>query len=184
MKIWNQLNDIVQTDYRLFAIRFILSMVPVFILIRGTKMFEHIPEINIAIALGAVAVIAWILCIQYSRYVMHKKKHVNDEKYDEPFAIVPYFIVPILFGALSVIGGLWIGDYLAIKGYLIGVEEIIAISTVASVIVYGVLDYYIVSHVGDAVYFQTIEADMVKSVGKTDDVSKEDLKALLRELLK
>lgn len=184
MKIWNQFSTIIQTDYRLFALRFILSLVPFFILLKGVKMFEHIPEINLAIALGAVAVVSWILCIQYSRYVMHKKKHVNDEKYEEPFAIVPYFIVPVLFGALSVIGGLWIGDYLTIKEYLAGTEEVLAVTTVASVIVYGILDYYIVSHVGDAVYFETIEADMVKSAKQPDDTSKEDLKALLRELLK
>lgn len=147
-------------------------------------MFANVPEIEIAVCLAAAAVIGWILCVQYSKFIQHKKAHVNDEKFKENFAVVPYFIVPVLFGSLAVICGLWVGDYLAIKGYIAGPEEITAIVIGASVTAYAVLDHYIVSHVGDAVYFQTIEADIVKSAASADDTSKEDLKALLRELLK
>lgn len=184
MKIWRQKGKVIESDYRLVVLRILFSMTPIFVFIGGEKMFANIPEIETAICLAAAAVIGWILCVQYSKYIQHKKKHVNDEKYNESFAVIPYFIVPVLFGALGVVCGLWVGDYLSVKGYIAGPEEIIAVVIGASVIAYAVLDHYIVSHVGDAVYFQTIEADIVKSAASASDSSKEDLKALLRELLK
>ena len=167
-----------------------LMIVSVFATIRGLNMFENIPEINNVSAMCAVAVIGWIGLIQYSKYVQHIKANIDASetkfKQAKEFAFIPYLIIPVIFGAISVFAGLWVADYTAVRGYFAGAEEIAVIAIVASIIVNCILSKYLVNHIGDAVYFATIENKVAKAVEEFPPVSEEDMKliAVLKQLRK
>lgn len=185
-----QYGKYILSNIYLWTGRIVLTIVSAFAVIRGLNMFAHIPEINIVIAMCAVAVIGWIGLIQYSKYVQHIKANVDapeaKQKQAKEFAFIPYLIIPVIFGAISVFAGLWVADYTAVKGYFAGAEEITAIAITASIIVNCILAKYLVNHIGDAVYFATIENKVAKVAEEFPQISEEDMKllAVLKQLKK
>lgn len=185
-----QYGKYILSNIYLWTGRIVLTIVSAFAVIRGLNMFEHIPEINIVIAMCAVAVIGWIGLIQYSKYVQHIKANVDapeaKQEQAKEFAFIPYLIIPVIFGAISVFAGLWVADCTAVKGYFAGAEEITAIAITASIIVNCILAKYLVNHIGDAVYFATIENKVAKVAEEFPQISEEDMKllAVLKQLKK
>ena len=137
-------------------------------------MFTNIPEIWVTVALTAVAVLAWLAIVQYSEYIAHIKKNPTDEASRE-FAFIPYLVVPAIFGAIAVVGALFCADYLAVHGWITGAEEVCGLSIGLGVLIYAVLDRYIVSQAGDATYFRTIEDKVVDAVKSASNYSDEDI---------
>lgn len=130
-------------------------------------MFENIIDMKETLAITAITVIAWIGITSYSRFVEHKKKNkdIDEDKYLAKFAFIPYLFIPLVFGSVAVIVGLTAGDWAVAKGYITSPYEIATVSATVSVLAECLLDKYLVSHTGDAVYFQTIEDKVVKSAG-------------------
>ena len=150
-------------------------------------MFTNIPELYTVMGLCAVAVVAWIGLVQYSRYQQHIKNNLtaSEAKLNaaKEFAFIPYLIVPVLFGALAVAGALWVADFTAVHGYFTGAEELAGVALVSTIAIYCVLSKYLVSHIGDAVYFATIENKVAEVVEEFPNLSEED-KELLKLLKK
>lgn len=161
-----QYGKYILTPVRIWVCRIFITLTTLFIAVGGSNMFENIPEIYQVIAMCAVVVIAWIGVIQYSEFTQHIKKNIGAPeaklKQAQEFAVIPYLVIPVLFGAVSVIGGLFITDYAIVHGYVAGTEEICACAIIASVVANCILDKGIVSHIGDTVYFRTIENKVVK----------------------
>ena len=182
-----QYRSYVLSNIYLWMGRLALSFVSVYTLIGGSSMFTNIPEIFTVIGLCALAVVAWIVLVQYSKWQQHIKSNVNSSEAKQQaakdFAFIPYLVIPVLFGAVAVTGGLWVADLCAVKGWFSGVEEIAVVAVIASVVIDCVLGKYLVSHVGDAVYFATIENKVAEVVEEFPGISEED-KELLRLLKK
>lgn len=155
-------------------------------LIRVSEMFANIPEIEITIGIAFVAVLFVLGLVQYSRFIEHRKKHKDDELGTEKFAVIPYLAVPILGAVVAVCIAAIVTDLAVMKGYMITSEGIAFWNAVMAIIAYALLDHYLIGHIGDAVYYTTIEskvADIAKSVTETDDID-EKVKAALQKLLK
>lgn len=150
-------------------------------------MFANIEHIQIVAACAAVVVLAYIGLVQYSRYVAHKKKHVNDESTSElpnNFAVIPYALIPIMFGAAAVFVGLVVADYVAFRGWVDGVSGALIASVIFSIVLYIVMDAGLIRHVGDAVYFDTIESKFLGvAADAVDDVDAVDIRKVVAEAL-
>lgn len=150
-------------------------------------MFANIEHIQIVAACAVVIVLAYIGLVQYSRYVAHKKKHVNDEstsKLTNSFAFIPYALIPIMFGAAAVFVGLVAADYIAFRGWVDGDSGVLIASVIFSIALYIVMDAGLVRHVGDAVYFDTIESKFLGVADDVvDDVDTVDVKRAIAEAL-
>lgn len=149
------------------------------LILLGVRMFESIPEIEITIIIAFMVTLGWLSCVQWSRFVAHNKKHDNDT--DTHFAIFPYLVIPVVGSAVAIFASLFVGDYAIIHGYVSGVEEITFVISVLSVAIYMVLDYYVISHLGDATYYTTIESKVSKST--VDSVDSDQALELLRKIL-
>ena len=64
---------------------------------------------------------------------------------------------------MAVIGGLLVAAYTTAHGWTAPVEYQIMAAMIAGVVAYCVLDKFILGHLGDAVYFDVIEDQVVKS---------------------
>lgn len=125
-------------------------------------MFSNIPELLPVIVLATVFVVSLIGVIQYSRYEAHRKAHIEDPEGSDSyrlatkFSAVPYLIVPVCFGAVSILSALFLTDILAGREY-IHAGEINYVAVAASIILYLITDKLVVRQCGNAVYFDTIE---------------------------
>lgn len=158
-----------------------LTLVRLTLYMVSAKMFESIPEIELVIAIAFLVTTGWLACVQWSEFQAHNKKHAGDTDTDTKFAVVPYFLIPMIGAGIAVFASLFVTDYLIIHGYISGVEEIAFTTSVVSVAIYMILDYLIISHVGDATYYRTIESKVYKSAD-TANIDEEALK-LLKKLL-
>lgn len=156
-----------------------LTLVRLTLYMVSAKMFESIPEIELVIAIAFLVTTGWLACVQWSEFQAHNKKHGGDT--DTKFAVVPYFLIPMIGAGIAVFASLFVADYLIIHDYIAGVEEIAFTTSVVSVAIYMILDYLVISHVGDATYYRTIESKVYKSTD-TADIDEEALK-LLKKLL-
>lgn len=131
--------------------------------------------------------IGYALLVQYSRYTAHKKAHFNDDDADKvamasKFAFVPYMIIPIVFCGLSVFCGLAAVDYALSVDWISGAEGAAIASVAASVVIYILADYKLVRHVGDAVYFDTIESKFHQAA--VQDLTDDEVKQAVADYLK
>ena len=183
--IWTQDGDYVLTRRWVWMLTVLITNTS--ILRSVSKMLENISDVPYVIGIAFLAVLFCIAMTQWSAFVAHRKKHKDDELGSEKFAVIPYLAIPLL-GALITTILAAVGVDVAIgHGYITGdTEEITLITVIADIILWCLADYYLVSHIGDAVYYQTIEskvADAAKSVVPSLD-DPETLKALIKQLIK
>lgn len=150
-------------------------------------MLAHIPDLFLTALIAVCFTVGYAVLVQYSRYTAHKKLHFNDDDPDRvamasKFAVVPYLIIPLIFCSLSVFCSLFAVDYAVYSGYITGAEGIAMWTVAAAVAVYLILDFKLVSHVGDAVYFDTIESKFHQAA--VQDLTDDEVKAAVAEYLK
>ena len=150
-------------------------------------MLAHIPELLMTALIAACFTVGYAVLVQYSRYTAHRKAHFDDDDPDKvamasKFAAVPYLIIPLIFCGISVFCSLFVVDYAASSGYVTDAEGIAVWTVAAAVAVYLILDFKLVSHVGDAVYFDTIESKFHQGV--TADLTDDEVKQAVAEFLK
>ena len=138
--------------------------------------------------IAACFTVGYAVLVQYSRYTAHKKAHFDDDDTDKvamasQFAAVPYLIIPLIFCGISVFCSLFAVDYAASSGYVTDAEGIAVWTVAVAVAVYLILDFKLVSHVGDAVYFDTIESKFHQGV-TADLITDDEVKAAVAEYLK
>lgn len=138
--------------------------------------------------IAACFTVGYAVLVQYSRYTAHKKLHFNDDDPDKVamasnFAVVPYLIIPLIFCGISVLCSLFAVDYAVCSGYITDTEGIAVWTVAVAVAVYLILDFKLVSHVGDAVYFDTIESKFHNVVAQ-DLITDDEVKAAVAEYLK
>lgn len=146
----------------------------------------HIPDLLPTALIAVCFTVGYAVLVQYSRYTAHKKLHFNDDDDDKvamssKFAIVPYLIIPLIFCGLSVFCSLFAVDYAVYAGYVTGTEGVTGLTVMVAVIIYLLSDYNLVRHVGDAVYFDTIESKFHQGVRK--DLTDDEVKAAVAEYL-
>ena len=149
-------------------------------------MFDNIPELLMTAVICVCFTIGYAMLVQYSRFAAHKKAHADDDDDDKVimashFAIVPYMIIPIIFCGLSVFCGLAAVDYAMSADWITGAEGATIWSVAASTAIYIMADYNLVRHVGDAVYFDTIESKFHQSVAP--DLSDDEVKQAVADWL-
>ena len=148
-------------------------------------MLENIPELLMTAVICACFTIGYAMLVQYSRFAAHKKAHADDDDdkviMASHFAFVPYMIIPIIFCGLSVFCGLAAVDYAMSADWIIGAEGAVIWSVAASTAIYIMADYNLVRHVGDAVYFDTIESKFHQSVAP--DLSDDEVKQAVADWL-
>ena len=150
-------------------------------------MLAHIPELLPTALIAACFAAGYAVLVQYSRYTAHKKAHFDDDDPDKvamasKFAAVPYLIIPLIFCGISVFCSLFAVDYAACSGYVADAEGIAVWTVAVAVAVYLILDFKLVSHVGDAVYFDTIESKFHQAVAA--DLTDDEVKQAVAEFLK
>lgn len=131
--------------------------------------------------------IGYAVLVQYSRYTAHKKAHFNDDDADKvamasKFAFVPYMIIPVIFCGLSVFCGLAAVDYALSVDWITGAEGAAIWAVAASAGIYILADFNLVRHVGDAVYFDTIESKFHQAVAA--DLTDDEVKQAVADFLK
>ena len=139
-------------------------------------------------AICACFVIGYAMLTQYSRYTAHRKAHFNDDDPDKvamasKFAFIPYMIIPIIFCGLSVFCGLAAVDYAMSVDWISDTEGAAVWCVATSTVIYILADYNLVRHVGDAVYFDTIESKFQQGVA-ADLITDDEVKAAVAEYLK
>ena len=148
-------------------------------------MLENIPELLMTAVICVCFTIGYAMLVQYSRFAAHKKAHADDDDdkviMASHFAIVPYMIIPIIFCGLSVFCGLAAVDYAMSVDWITGAEGAVIWSVAASIAIYIMADYNLVRHVGDAVYFDTIESKFHQSVAP--DLSDDEVKQAVADWL-
>ncbi len=184
MRIWYQCGDYILTYWVFWVLPLISSSY--LIITEATKMYAHIPELEITVGIAFVAVLFILGMVQYSRFIEHRKAHKDDELGKEKFAFVPYLAIPILGAVVSVLVGAYLTDLCVVKEYITTTESIQFWVAVSSVLVYAIADHYLIGHIGDAVYYQTIESKVAEAATKSTDISNdpEALKQLIKQLLK
>lgn len=131
--------------------------------------------------------IGYAVLVQYSRYTAHKKAHFNDDDADKvamasKFAFIPYMIIPVIFCGLSVFCGLAAVDYALSVDWITGAEGAAIWAVAASVGIYILADFNLVRHVGDAVYFDTIESKFHQAA--VADLTDDEVKQAVADFLK
>ena len=117
-------------------------------------MFSNIPDLLSVVLVATVFVTALIGVVQYSRYEAHRKIHIKDPESSDSFrlatkfSVVPYLIVPIMFGAVGIFSSLILTDIVAGRGYVSGIETGY-FGVAVSVILYMIMDKLVVRHCGD-----------------------------------
>ena len=152
------------------------------------NMLSNIDELLIVAAIAVCFTAGYAMLVQYSRYTAHKKAHWKDEDPDKVamssrFAVIPYMIIPLVFVGLSVFCGLTAADYAFAAGWMKSDIGIPIWSAAASLAVYILADYGLVRHVGDAVYFDTIESRFHKAAEQVV-LSNDEVKLAVEEFLK
>lgn len=123
---------------------------------------ESAADIYVAAAVAFFAAFLWMVCLEWSRFVEHKKVHAGDEAGEakeicDKFAIIPYFVIPLLWVAAATGIALYATD-IAVGRALVGSgSEVYAASVAISVVAFIILDYAIARRVGNAAFFETIE---------------------------
>jgi len=150
-------------------------------------MLANIPELLLTAVICVCFTIGYALLVQYSRYTAHKKAHFNDDDADKvamasKFAFVPYMIIPVIFCGLSVFCGLAAVDYALSVDWISGAEGAAIASVAASVVIYILADFKLVRHVGDAVYFDTIESKFHQAA--VQDLTDDEVKQAVADYLK
>ena len=150
-------------------------------------MLANIPELRLTAVIAACFTIGYAVLVQYSRYTAHKKAHFHDDDADKvamasKFAFIPYMIIPLIFCGLSVFCGLAAVDYAMSVEWITGAEGAAIWSVAATVAIYILADYNLVRHVGDAVYFDTIESRFHQVVAA--DLTDEEVKAAVEQYMK
>lgn len=151
-------------------------------------MLTNIMHIEIAACIVAGVLVALLLTMQYSRFVSHKKKHFGDE--DEravalasKFAVLPYLVIPMLFAGLITFGALVCADLSIARGWVETDVGAICVALIVAVTVYAFADRYVIGHIGDAVYFESVESKFTNSLlaGMSDKEIQEILERYLQE---
>lgn len=150
-------------------------------------MLANIPELLLTAVICVCFTIGYALLVQYSRYTAHKKAHFNDDDADKvamasKFAFVPYMIIPVIFCGLSVFCGLAAVDYALSVDWISGAEGAAIWSVAASAAIYILADFNLVRHVGDAVYFDTIESNFHQAA--VQDLTDDEVKQAVADYLK
>lgn len=150
-------------------------------------MLANIPELMLTAVIAACFTIGYAVLVQYSRYTAHKKAHFNDDDADKvamasKFAFVPYMIIPLIFCGLSVFCGLAAVDYAVSVDWITGAEGAAIWAVAAAVAIYILADFNLVRHVGDAVYFDTIESRFHQAVAA--DLTDDEVKAAVEQYMK
>lgn len=150
-------------------------------------MLANIPELMLTAVICACFVIGYAMLTQYSRYTAHRKAHFDDDDPDKvamasKFAFVPYMIIPIIFCGLSVFCGLAAVDYAMSVDWISATAGAAVWCVAASTIIYILADYNLVRHVGDAVYFDTVESKFQQAVAA--DLTDDEVKQAVAEFLK
>lgn len=183
MKVLTQWDSYICTYWPVWVSSLLFSSY--FITIKVTDMLTNIPELEIIAAIAVVAVLLVMSCVQYSRFVEHKKKHKDDEYGTEKFAVVPYLVIPVFGAVVSVCLALFVTDYAVMKGWIDTVQWIAVVNAFIAVVIYALADNYLIGHLGQAVYYETIEskvADTVKSGAGSADIDEKVKEALQRIL--
>ena len=150
-------------------------------------MLANIPELMLTAVICVCFTIGYAVLVQYSRYTAHKKVHFNDDDADKvamasKFAFVTYMIIPVIFCGLSVFCGLAAVDYALSVDWITGAEGAAIWSVAASAGIYILADFNLVRHVGDAVYFDTIESKFHQAVAA--DLTDDEVKQAVADFLK
>lgn len=150
-------------------------------------MLANIPELMLTAVICACFTIGYAMLTQYSRYTAHKKVHFDDDDPDKvamasKFAFVPYMIIPIIFCGLSVFCGLAAVDYAMSVDWISATEGAAVWCVASSTVIYILADYNLVRHVGDAVYFDTVESKFHQAVAA--DLTDDEVKQAVAEFLK
>lgn len=150
-------------------------------------MLANIPELILTAVICVCFTIGYAVLVQYSRYTAHKKAHFNDDDDDKvamasKFAFIPYMIIPVIFCGLSVFCGLAAVDYALSVDWITGAEGAAIWSVAASAGIYILADFNLVRHVGDAVYFDTIESKFHQAVAA--DLTDDEVKQAVADYLK
>lgn len=161
------------------------AAIPAFVYMCGVTMFEHIPELNLIASIAAIAVLAWIVLVQYSKYTDHIKANRDNPdnlRLATEFAVFPYAVIPVMFGILAAIASLAITDWAVTRGYISTVTECLGASVILSIVIDCVLAKYLVNQVGNAVYFATIESKVASVAegfpGSVEGLDEKDVKLL------
>ena len=149
-------------------------------------MLANIPELMLTAVICVCFTIGYAMLTQYSRYTAHRKAHFNDDDPDKvamasKFAFIPYMIIPIIFCGLSVFCGLAAVDYAMSVDWISATEGAAVWCVAASTVIYILADYNLVRHVGDAIYFDTIESKFHASVAP--DLSDDEVKQAVADWL-
>ena len=131
-------------------------------LIGESKMLDNIDNLYLAVACAFATVIAWIGIVQYSRKVLDDTEDASHDSEKPKFALIPYLVIPIIWGAVAVGLGLYAGNFL-IGRYGLASEDGLVLCAGLSLLIYMVLDWKVVSMCGDAKYFLDLEKEAVKS---------------------
>ena len=150
-------------------------------------MLANIPELILTAVICVCFTIGYAVLVQYSRYTAHKKAHFNDDDTDKvamasKFAFIPYMIIPVIFCGLAVFCGLAAVDYALSVDWITGAEGAAIWAVAASVGIYILADFKLVSHVGDAVYFDIIESKFHQAV--VQDLTDDEVKAAVEQYMK
>ena len=150
-------------------------------------MLANIPELMLTAVICVCFTIGYAVLVQYSRYTAHKKAHFNDDDADKvamasKFAFIPYMIIPVIFCGLSVFCGLAAVDYALSVDWITGAEGAAIWAVAASVGIYILADFNLVRHVGDAVYFDTIESKFHQAA--VADLTDDEVKQAVADFLK
>lgn len=123
-------------------------------------MLSNLIEPYICTALTISAAVVITLCIQWGRFVQHKKTSQSADELKSKFAWLQYGLLPVAFSMFAVLLGLFGTDILVAKGYIFGAEECAFTAVIITVIGMMVVDkcFRIVT---DAVYFETVEDEFL-----------------------
>lgn len=143
-------------------------------------MLSNLVEPAICAALTTASAVVITLCIQWARFIDHKKTSKSDDELKNRFAWFQYGILPVAFSMFAVLLGLFGTDILVAKGYVFGAEECAFASVIITVLGMMVVDkaFRIVS---DAAYFTMIEDEFLNKA--VEPVAKDASEMTAAELL-
>lgn len=148
-------------------------------------MLSNLVEPAICAALTSASAVVITLCIQWARYIEHKKTSKSDDELKNRFAWFQYGVLPVAFSMFAVLLGLFGTDILVAKGYVFGAEECAFTSVIITVIGMMIVDkcFRIVS---DAAYFTMIEDEFLNKAAEpvAKDASEMTAAELLEIILK
>lgn len=155
-------------------------------------MLSNIDSLYVVLGLSFLVAFACMSLVQYSRFVEHMKAHADDDKESveyrlaQKFAFVPYLLIPALFVVICTVIGAIVADTAVYMGYIHGAQFTAIVAVAATVVLFALADFYLISKIGDAAYYLTVEKKaflavaqpVAEEVEKSTAISDEDLVAI------